>query len=46
MQPARDGGRGLWVLCVGSPKGRKWDANPCFGAAEGERDVTAEHLLL
>lgn len=31
---------------VGSPKGRKWDANPCIGAAEDERDVTAGHLLL
>lgn len=33
------------VVCW-EPKGRKWDASPCLGAAEEERDVTAEHLLL
>lgn len=46
VQPANDGGRGLWMVCVGSPKAGKWDADLCFGAAEDERDVTAEHLLL
>lgn len=46
VQPASDGARGLWMLCVGSPKGGKWDANPCFGAAEDERDVAAKRVLL
>lgn len=34
------------MVCVGSPGAGKLDANLCFGAAEDERDVTAEHLLL
>lgn len=46
MQSASDAGRGFWMMCVGSSKGGKWDANPCFGAAEDERDVTARHVLL
>lgn len=43
MQTASDGGRDL--LCVGSPKGRRRNANPRFRAAGDERDMTAEHLL-
>lgn len=31
LQPAREGGKGWWVLCVGSPKGWKWNENPPLG---------------